>query len=557
MLCAVLSGCAAPPQAVVWELNHEAQLTYAILLLDQSIRTDSASGVIEATETLLDAGQAPLQPLIEAGSWLLLNKEPATARLLLQRAIAQKPEELTLHMLLAEAWLDEGQADKAVEVLETFKKRYPESMQIQQELGILLYKVKRYKEADDVFSKLSARLVTPYTRLCHAHALMELGQPRAAVKQLSIALAAQPDSDEIREVLAGALVQTGDTAKARALYRDLLDKSPENAELRLRFMRMEIAAARPQAALRLAREGKSSHSFCLSAASLFLDTGRFSEAETFLRELLTAPNAPDVYKIFLAATVFEGRGDTQQAFGLLENIADQSPMADRVIYLKAQMLIMEKNWSQAIRLLEDGLKRYPDNPDFFTMLADAYVGAKDTAAARRVMDKAAATHPEDMDILFIQATTYDLDGDQAGALAIMERIITIDPNYYRALNYIGFKLADTPSDASPEARKADLNRALILLRKAVSLAPDKAYILDSLAWAQFRSGQLELAWENIRATVAMKGGATEAEIWAHYGDIAHSLGKTKEARRGWEKALALNPRNSEELRGKLNLPPAR
>jgi cytochrome c-type biogenesis protein CcmH/NrfG len=41
-------------------------------------------------------------------------------------------------------------------------------------------------------------------------------------------------------------------------------------------------------------------------------------------------------------------------------------------------------------------------------------------------------------------------------------------------------------------------------------------------------------------------------IWAHYGDIARALGNAEEARKGYARALELNPKNADSIRERLS-----
>jgi Flp pilus assembly protein TadD len=150
--------------------------------------------------------------------------------------------------------------------------------------------------------------------------------------------------------------------------------------------------------------------------------------------------------------------------------------------------------------------------------------------------------PADLDLAFLHASLLDERGDKKAAFAAMEKISKADPGHYQALNYLGYTLAD---------ENRDLPRALELLTKAVELAPDLAYILDSLAWAQYRLGKFDDAWENIRKVVDMDN-AEDPTIWEHYGDIATALGKAEEARKGYARALEFKPKNADSIRERLS-----
>lgn len=87
--------------------------------------------------------------------------------------------------------------------------------------------------------------------------------------------------------------------------------------------------------------------------------------------------------------------------------------------------------------------------------------------------------------------------------------------------------------------------------KADELSPNQAYIVDSLAWALFKSGRLEEALKEIRRAVTL-GENVDPSIWEHYGDIALRMGLKDEARKAYKNALDLKPDNAEDLRQRLS-----
>ena len=112
----------------------------------------------------------------------------------------------------------------------------------------------------------------------------------------------------------------------------------------------------------------------------------------------------------------------------------------------------------------------------------------------------------------------------------------------QALNYVGYTLAE---------ENRDLERAVKLLVRADELSPNQSYIVDSLAWALFKSGRQEEALKEIRRAVKL-GDQVDSSIWEHYGDIALRSGLKDEARKAYQKALDLKPANAEALRQRLS-----
>jgi Flp pilus assembly protein TadD len=92
---------------------------------------------------------------------------------------------------------------------------------------------------------------------------------------------------------------------------------------------------------------------------------------------------------------------------------------------------------------------------------------------------------------------------------------------------LGYSLADR-SLRLPEARQ--------LIEKAVALAPNDAYIRDSLGWVAFREGKLEQARELLTSAYRQQA---DAEIAAHLGEVLWVMGQQDEAKRIWREGLLL------------------
>ncbi len=85
-----------------------------------------------------------------------------------------------------------------------------------------------------------------------------------------------------------------------------------------------------------------------------------------------------------------------------------------------------------------------------------------------------------------------------------------------------------------------LPEARTLIEKAVQLAPDDAYIQDSLGWAEFRQGQLGRAQRTLQAAFDKR---PDPEIAAHLGEVLWALGERDSALSTWREGLRLDPRN--------------
>ena len=64
----------------------------------------------------------------------------------------------------------------------------------------------------------------------------------------------------------------------------------------------------------------------------------------------------------------------------------------------------------------------------------------------------------------------------------MEQLATINPNNPEVLNYIGYSYAD---------KGIYFKKARELLSKALKISPDDPYIIDSIAWLNYKEGEYQ------------------------------------------------------------------
>jgi tetratricopeptide (TPR) repeat protein len=151
--------------------------------------------------------------------------------------------------------------------------------------------------------------------------------------------------------------------------------------------------------------------------------------------------------------------------------------------------------------------------------------------AYKVYGEAVQAFPDDQELVYDQA----MMAEKADRLAEMERllrqIIAIKPDHHHAYNALGYSLAD---------RGLRLPEAKQLIEKAVELQPDDAYIQDSLAWVEYRSGNASRALEILRLAFKAR---PDPEIAAHLGEVLWTQGLTDEAKQIWREGTLLSSDN--------------
>jgi len=149
--------------------------------------------------------------------------------------------------------------------------------------------------------------------------------------------------------------------------------------------------------------------------------------------------------------------------------------------------------------------------------------------AKELLDIALNKYPNESELLFARVLYYDSQRDMAGSEADLRQIIRMKPEDSRALNHLGYMLADQTTRHE---------EALELIERAIAISPDDPAIIDSLAWAQYKLGQYEEALENLRRAFAV---FPDHEVASHLGEVLWMLGKEEEAIQVWEEALEETP----------------
>jgi tetratricopeptide (TPR) repeat protein len=139
--------------------------------------------------------------------------------------------------------------------------------------------------------------------------------------------------------------------------------------------------------------------------------------------------------------------------------------------------------------------------------------------------------PDQPDLLYDHALTAE-KLDRFDVLeSSLKRLIQLRPDYAHAYNALGYSYAD---------RNIRLGEAKQLIEKAIQLAPEDLFIVDSLGWVLYRMGDLKAAVVHLRRAWS---GRPDGEIGAHLGEVLWTLGERDEAQRIWQEALKLSPDN--------------
>lgn len=333
--------------------------------------------------------------------------------------------------------------------------------------------------AETLIHKYLAGKPTPEVRMGYARKLLDSQRFAEAYTQMQRLTAEKPD-DADAWLLRGSL--------------ELQDKKWAAAEASLKEY---VALAEPKSdATENAVSSRGLVQAYLLLAQIAEQNQQLDDADAYLRRINSPQDAVLVQG--RRAMILARQGHIEQARTLLRSIPEQQPEDARTkIGLELQLLRDYKLYPAAYKLLTDALARSPD----------------------------------DIDWIYDQAMLAEKIGQIDEMERLLRRVIAAKPDYYHAYNALGYSLADR-NMRLPEARQ--------LIKKALEFAPDDPFIVDSLAWLEFRGGN---AAEALRLLQQAYQARPDAEIAAHLGEVLWSMGQRAEAMDAWKRGMELNPNN--------------
>ncbi|MGH8780845.1 tetratricopeptide repeat protein [Paraburkholderia sp.] len=261
-----------------------------------------------------------------------------------------------------------------------------------------------------------------------------------------------------------------------------------------------------------------------------------AEAQTFLTQYAQKADATpgadagQAY-IYLAQLSLEQK-DEAGAANWLNKISPASQQYIPAQITRAQLLEKQGKPDDARKLLANINAGDPRDQALIARTDAAILfDTKRYPEAEARLAQATADFPDDPDLTY----DYAMSAEKNGHYEIMEgqlrKLIRSQPDNPQAYNALGYSLAD---------RNQRLQEADKLVEKASALAPNDAFIMDSVGWVKYRLGDTSDSIKLLRKAYELQ---PNAEIGAHLGEVLWKSGDQDQARAAWREARKLEPDN--------------
>jgi len=555
LLCAGLIACvpaAKPPSAlsVPADTNvrlHQLSTTFLYLAAQKAVREGQLDAAISLLTALVQKdGKAP-NPRLQLAELLLLRNKGKLAlkhidAVLLQGKI-DKVRKPSISMLRARALATTGQKQQAMRVLKELLGEHPRLLQPRLMLIRLYTETNNTEAAHEIIRQSIAVKDNAGLRQLQAQLYIRENQFRKAQKALEAMRKLVPDNETPVLLLYNLDKSQGDTAAAEQVLRGFLARHPNALRISTTLGSLLTKQKRIDEAIAVYEElAKKTHAdvrILTALGLLYYQEDNFKKAAVLFRQvLLTNPNT--VVRFYLAASL-EAGGKEAEAARMYARFNPKEPAYVEAQLRLANMAFEQNKLQKAARRLLTIISKQPAAARAYSMLSAVRLAQ---GKYRRVIEETApAITMQDVPIrlLFNRAAAFEHLRDYVRAETHLKRLLKIDPEHADALNFLGYLYAETGTN---------LDKAGLLINRALKLKPNDGYYLDSLAWVYFKRGDYAEALNAQRK--AIKQVADDPVMREHLGDILWRNGRMEEARQEWNQAIKLKHTEPAELRQKIS-----
>ncbi|WP_179401227.1 tetratricopeptide repeat protein [Burkholderia guangdongensis] len=378
----------------------------------------------------------------------------------------------------------------------------------------------------------------PEARLAIARQQLAADDKAGASQSLKAALQIRPDY--LPAALMLSQMSPEDRAAGIVSFEKYVQQNPKSRDARLALSQLYLSDNRlddAQKQFEAMRKLDAKDPTPLMALALIkIQQKKLDDATGYLKQYVQigekTPGADAGQGYIYLAQIAIDQGNDAQATQWLDKVSPASQHYLPAQVTRAQLLEKQGKTDEARKVLDDLQVSDPHDAAVIARTdASILFTAKRYKEAEARLAQAVQDYPDDPDLRYDYAMAAEKDANYATMEQELRELIRTQPDNPQAYNALGYSLADR-NQRLPEASK--------LIEKAIQLAPDDAYIMDSLGWVKYRMGDTASAAKILRRAYDLQ---PNAEIGAHLGEVLWKSGAQDDARSAWRAAQKLEPDN--------------
>ena len=286
----------------------------------------------------------------------------------------------------------------------------------------------------------------------------------------------------------------------------------------------------------------------LNSAEILFNEGLDRQALIYGQvSLYLSPNSDNAS--YLLGRIFKSINDNERAIKYLKKINDKSYISQDAKIAYSEIIFLSEGIDSAVNILKKYHLLYPDNINFSRTIAELYYKADNFEKSIEYYDlifsKIKEIEFKHWPLFYSSGIALERGKKWKRAEKQFLMALKFVPDNPQVLNYLGYSWID---------KGININEAMEMIAKAAEKRPDDGYIIDSLGWAFYQTGEYELAVINLEKAVEL---VSDSIIIDHLGDALFYSGRKLEAIFQWKRALEFDPTNEmisiikKKINGKL------
>lgn len=485
----------------------------------------------EAMKKAIHADPQSLHLKSELAKLYLEMDEVDKARPLCMEVVAATPDDPKVYLLLGAI---EGMAGKDAEAISAYQKALeldPAREDVAFVLGELYYRSERFDEAVSLYRQIIDKDPQSFQSWFFlGEALARQDKPDEAVAAFTKAAEINPELDQARFEIIRIYMEEGRNEDVVRTFHELMEQGPM---LRLKailglaayyLQEKDLPRARETLDL-LTPEQKQEPELAQQVGKIYLENQYYSEAEEVFDSLVRQGDTSGIM-YYLLALSREAGGKKEEAVATYRKVPADSASYSSALLRIAQLTKERADLEAAFKEISDNLDRGTATSENISIIASLMSDRDMLEKAQKLLDLALAKAPADPSLLFALGVVQDKKGEKLACIETMKKVLAITPDDPVPLNYLGYTYADMG---------IELDKAEILVQKALSFRPEDGFIMDSLAWVYFKKGETDKALALLERSVSIV--PDEPVILEHLGDAYLQSGQKEKALSAYQKAL--------------------